>query len=98
MTRINLLLLLGSTLGASLAVAAADKARDFSPNADEKQVPHAMHSGMKDRPNITVGQRDADIIGTDNRVLQAAVDYVAALGGGVVEIGEGEYLMSDCLL
>ena len=35
--------------------------------------------------------------GTDHRVLQAAVDYVAALGGGVVEIGEGEYLMGDSL-
>jgi parallel beta-helix repeat protein len=30
-------------------------------------------------------------------VLQAAVDYVAALGGGTVEIGEGEFLMRDSL-
>ena len=40
---------------------------------------------------ITVGLRDADIIGSDNRALQAAVDYVGNLGGGVVEIGPGEY-------
>src|SRR5262249_10125400 len=32
-----------------------------------------------------------------NRALQAAVDYVAGLGGGAVEIGEGEYLMRDSL-
>lgn len=56
-----------------------------------------MHSKMKNRPHITVGQRSADIIGTDNRALQAAVDYVAGLGGGTVEIGEGEYLMRDSL-
>lgn len=37
------------------------------------------------------------MIGADNRVLQAAVDYVASLGGGVVEIGPGEYLMRDSL-
>src|SRR5258705_6134867 len=97
MTQKNLLLLLGFTLCVSIAVAAADKARDFSPKPDEKQVPHAMHSAMKDRPHLTVGQRDADIVGTDNRALQAAVDYVAALGGGTVEIGDGELLMHDSL-
>ena len=52
---------------------------------------------MPDRPVIRVGQRDADIIGADNRALQAAVDYVGGLGGGAVEIGEGEYLMRDSL-
>jgi parallel beta-helix repeat protein len=46
---------------------------------------------------ITVGLRDADIIGSDNRALQAAVDYVGNLGGGLVEIGPGEYLMRDSL-
>ncbi len=47
--------------------------------------------------HITVGQRDADIVGTDNRALQAAVDYVGQFGGGVVEVGPGEYLMHDSL-
>ena len=56
-----------------------------------------MHSKMKDRPKITVGLRDADIVGADDRVLQAAVDYVAGLGGGVVEIGEGQFNMRDSL-
>ena len=52
---------------------------------------------MSERPTITVGRAGADLIGADNRALQAAVDYVAGLGGGVVEIGEGEYLMRDSL-
>lgn len=47
--------------------------------------------------HISVGIKDADIIGRDNRVLQAAVDYVGQLGGGVVEVGPGEYLMRDSL-
>jgi hypothetical protein len=70
---------------------------DFSPRTEEQQLPRAMHSKMKDRPRITVGLRDADIVGSDNRALQAAVDYIAGLGGGTVEIGEGEFLMHDSL-
>lgn len=70
---------------------------DHSPRPDEQQLPRAMRSRMKELPRITVGQREADIVGNDNRALQAAVDYVAGLGGGVVEIGEGEYLMRDSL-
>jgi parallel beta-helix repeat protein len=46
---------------------------------------------------VMVGISSADIIGNDNRALQAAVDYVGNLGGGVVEIGPGEYLMRDSL-
>src|SRR6266567_2987027 len=71
--------------------------QDFSPRADERQLPRAMHSKMKDQPQITVGRRDAEILGGVSRVLQAAVDYIAGLGGGVVEIKEGEFLMRDSL-
>ena len=46
---------------------------------------------------ITVGHEDADINGSDNRALQAAVDYVANLGGGTVIIKPGTYLMKDSL-
>src|SRR5215210_7250629 len=70
---------------------------DFSPLQEEQQLPRAMHSKMKDRAKVTVGLRDADIVGVDNRALQAAVDYVAGLGGGVVEVGPGEFAMHDSL-
>lgn len=46
---------------------------------------------------VTVGRSGADFVGDDNRILQAAVDYVGGLGGGVVEIGPGEFLMRDAL-
>ena len=78
-------------------IAIGSEKSDFSPPRDEQQVPRAMHSAMKDKPSITVGLRDSDIIGADNRALQGAVDYIAGLGGGVVEIGEGEFLMHDSL-
>lgn len=44
---------------------------------------------------ITVGYQEADIIGNDNKALQAAIDYVAALGGGLVEIGPGIFIIND---
>lgn len=73
------------------------QSRDFSPKPQEEQLPTAMHSAMAQLPRVTVGHKDTDMVGGDNRILQAAVDYVAGLGGGTVEIGEGEYVMRDSL-
>jgi len=78
---------------ASLALAG----ESFSLPAEEQQLPHAMHSQMKLLPSITVGLSGAALVGNDNRVLQAAVDYIAGLGGGTVQIGEGEFTMRDSL-
>ena len=66
--------------------------------ADQAGLKHAENE-LHARPavQVTVGLEDADIIGRDNRALQAAVDYVGNLGGGVVVIGPGEYLMRDSL-
>ncbi|MBN2130116.1 MAG: right-handed parallel beta-helix repeat-containing protein [Sedimentisphaerales bacterium] len=79
----------------SLCVAAP--APDFSPPGQERQLPTAMHSAMEETPHITVGIEAGDLVGSDNRALQAAVDYVANLGGGLVEIGAGQYLIRDSL-
>ena len=46
---------------------------------------------------VTVGPQNADISGSDNRALQAAVDYLSALGGGTVEILPGTYHMNNSL-
>ncbi|MCI0745998.1 MAG: right-handed parallel beta-helix repeat-containing protein [Verrucomicrobia subdivision 3 bacterium] len=89
--------LLAMAFSAAPFLACASEKTEFSPPPGEQQLPRAMHSKMAHRPVVTVGQHDAAIVGKDNRALQAAVDYVAALGGGVVEIGPGEYLMRDSL-
>lgn len=52
----------------------------FEPNWDE-------------RFTLTVGQDKGDLTGKDDRVLQAAVDYVARLGGGTVKILPGTYTL-----
>ena len=43
------------------------------------------------RIKVTVGPSKADLVGSDHRVIQAAVDYVAGLGGGTVQILPGTY-------
>ena len=63
--------------------------------ASRRNPENALHARPAIR--VRVGHADAEIIGADHRALQAAVDYVGNLGGGVVEIGPGEYLMGDSL-
>jgi len=91
-------LISAALLGAAVSISSAGETEaDFSPKLQEQQLPYAMHSEMKELPRIKVGRNDADVIGSDNRALQAAVDYIAGLGGGVVEIAEGQYTMYDSL-
>jgi parallel beta-helix repeat protein len=92
-----LLFIITCILGSAGILVASETQRDFSPGPDEQQLPKAMHSEMKELPSITVGKKNADITGNDNRALQAVVDYIAGLGGGTVRIGEGQYIMYDSL-
>jgi parallel beta-helix repeat protein len=50
------------------------------------------------RAEIHIGINDGDLRGSDHRALQAAIDYVAGLGGGTVFIGPGRYLMRNALV
>jgi len=50
-----------------------------------------------ERVEIRVGLDDADFRGSDGRILQAAVDYVAGLGGGTVRVGPGRFEIRDSL-
>jgi len=95
----NLLLLfaMACVLGSVDILLASEIQRDFSPRPEEKQLSTTMHSKMKELPSITVGKENAEIIGSDNRALQAAVDYISGFGGGTVKIGEGLYVMYDSL-
>jgi hypothetical protein len=49
------------------------------------------------RPEIHVGISEGDLCGRDHRVLQAAVDYIARLGGGTVYLGPGEWILRDSI-
>ncbi|MGO8744756.1 MAG: right-handed parallel beta-helix repeat-containing protein [Thermoguttaceae bacterium] len=51
----------------------------------------------ENRLTVTVGPQKANLIGTDHRVLQAAVDYVASLGGGTVQVLPGTYRLRNAV-
>lgn len=46
---------------------------------------------------VTVGPAAADLVGDTDRVLQAAADYVARLGGGTVRILPGTYRLRNAV-
>jgi len=45
--------------------------------------------------SVTVGPARADLAGTDEKVIQAAVDYIAGWGGGTVQILPGTYRLRN---
>ncbi len=49
------------------------------------------------RPEVTVGVRDADVIGSDNRAIQLAIDVLSFRGGGTVRVLPGEYTLIDSI-
>ena len=51
-----------------------------------------------ERLTLTVGPRKADLVGSTDRVLQAAVDYVARLGGGTVKVLPGTYTLRNSVV
>ncbi len=87
------LLYLGSMSG--LAWANRCKAIDPPPIT----APRATDGDDRHEPNwdeqfcLSVGHSNADLVGKDDRVLQAAVDYIRRMGGGTVKIGPGVYTL-----
>ena len=49
-------------------------------------------------PNeITVGQKNADVCGSDGRVIQMAVDYLSQRGGGTIKVLPGKYTLKNSI-
>ena len=57
----------------------------------------AVQPTWEETLTITVGTKDADIVGSDQRAIQAAVDHVARLGGGTVRIKAGTYRLRNAV-
>jgi hypothetical protein len=47
--------------------------------------------------SITVGPRNAQLTGVDDRILQAGVDYLAGLGGGTLRILPGTFHLNNAV-
>jgi hypothetical protein len=69
------------------------------PAASGAPAPFESARPVRDRKPlvVTVGQGQGDLQGRDHRVIQAAIDYVDRLGGGVVQVLPGTYVLDNAL-
>lgn len=89
---------LGAAGGVLLAGAAAhgeERPEVTAPRATSGD--DAVEPDWEERLTISVGPKQADLVGETERVLQAAVDYVARLGGGTVRIMPGTYRLRNAV-
>ncbi len=56
-----------------------------------------LEPDWEQRLTVTVGPQKADLVGADDKVLQAAVDYVTRFGGGTVRILPGTYRLRNAV-
>src|SRR5262245_27913016 len=57
----------------------------------------AVEPDWSERLTVTVGPDRADLVGANEKVLQAAVDYVARLGGGTVRVLPGTFHLRNAV-
>ncbi|MBI2824654.1 MAG: right-handed parallel beta-helix repeat-containing protein [Planctomycetia bacterium] len=71
---------------------------DDSPDPDRRATSgDPVEPDWSERLTITVGQDKADLVGANEKVLQAAVDYVARLGGGTVRVLPGTFRLRNAV-
>lgn len=81
------------------ATMASALTRSFADERPRVTDPRATDGDSRHEPNwderltVTVGHANADLVGRDDKVLQAAVDYVAGKGGGTVKVLPGTYTL-----
>ena len=81
--------LTGSMLCAPLL--ADDRPKVTHPRATDGDDVH--QPAWDDMFSLSVGNSSGDLMGKDDRVLQAAVDYVQRMGGGTVKVLPGTYTL-----
>jgi len=79
----------------SAVLQAAERPAVSTPRATSSDT--AVEPDWSQRLTLTVGTDKADLVGTSDRVLQAAVDYVARLGGGTVRVLPGTYRLRNAV-
>lgn len=94
-----------STLAGSVAAMTAASASRATLAGDPPPVtnPRATDGDERFEPNwderltISVGEKSGDMIGQSDKVIQAALDYVARLGGGTVKVLPGTYTFRNAV-
>lgn len=83
----------GTTVGALLAPRLQGEDRLPITNPRQTSGDRVSQPNWDERLTITVGQQAGDLVGKGHKAIQAAVDYVARLGGGTVRILPGTYVL-----
>lgn len=82
-------LTIGNTALTSVATAANEHALSVTKPRATSGDP--VEPNWSEHLTLTVGPERADLVGTNEKVIQAAVDWVARFGGGTVKILPGVY-------
>jgi hypothetical protein len=81
--------------GVTVAARADDRPAVREPRATSGDV--RVGPNWDERLTLHVGPDKGDLAGSDDRVLQAAVDYVARLGGGTVRLAAGTWKLRNAV-
>ena len=95
----SLIALISQTPGLSICFAAVVMPTEnsaFSVQAGEED-PTLTNRPMRTphRMILTVGQGEGDLQGIDDKIIQAGIDYLDRLGGGVLQLLPGVYTMNN---
>lgn len=87
----------GIACGAALArpTWAAEPPPVTNPRATDGDQVH--EPDWAQRMTLTVGPANADLVGRDDKAIQAALDYLARLGGGTVQLLPGTYTLRNAI-
>src|SRR5262245_48640209 len=90
---------LGIAAGTVMAPMGVAVARDDLPRVTNPRSTSgdAVEPNWDERLTITVGNANADLVGADEKVLQAAVDYMVRAGGGTVRVLPGTYKVRNAV-
>ncbi|MGD9856874.1 MAG: right-handed parallel beta-helix repeat-containing protein [Planctomycetaceae bacterium] len=83
----------GALLSAGSWSSAGDPPAVKNPRATDGDDAHQPN--WDERLTLTVGPKNADLVGADDKVLQAAIDYVSRLGAGTVKLLPGTFTLRN---
>lgn len=89
-----------ATTAAMAAIGGSAGAQDGRPPVRQPRATDGderFEPDWESRLTLTVGTKNGDLVGHDDRVLQAAVDYVARMGGGTVKVLPGKYTLRNAV-
>jgi hypothetical protein len=71
----------------------------IAPNADVSDREITTNRPMRNRQDseLTVGQREGDLNGNDDKIIQAGIEYLHRLGGGTLHVLPGVYNLKNAI-